>query len=235
MYRARRLAAVLAAVLAAAVLVGACGGGGNGVARLDANTILNRAVNAAKNAKTTHVKGRLTQQGQSFTIDMRLADRGATGTVTVQGKTIDLLRIGQNVYLKADREFYTNASPAAKKLLANKWLEVRTGGSGSGQLATFTKPDQFFTKILESNNTITKGKRTTVRGIPAIELVNSGARGALLVALEGQPYPLQIRSGRGSASQGALNFLDYNQPITLKTPPPDQVVSRSQLRSRTGG
>lgn len=231
MSRVRRLAAVLAAVF----LVGACGGGGNGVAELDANTILDRAVNAAKNAETTHVKGRLTQQNQSFTVDMRLADGRATGTVTVQGKTVDLLRAGRDVYIKAGRGFYASAPAGVRKLLASKWLEVRADGPGFGQLAALTKPDQFFTRVLESNNKITKGERTTVRGIPAIQLVNSGERGVLLVALEGKPYPLQIRSGKGSASQGTLNFMDYNQPITVHTPPPDQVLSMSELRSRIGG
>lgn len=226
MYRTLRAATALAALAVAS----ACGGG-NGVAELEASTILDKAVTAGKEAETTHVKGQLTRGSQSFALDLRLADKGATGTLTVEGNTMELRRLGQKMYLKADRTFYASqgAPVAARKQLAGKWLQLRTSVSGSGQLATFTKPDQLFSQFLDTGDSVTKGNRTEVRDTPAIELNISEKRGTMLVALEGKPYPLQLRSGAKSPSKGTLNFVDYNQPLEVKTPPPDQTLPASKL------
>lgn len=232
MYRTLRAATALAAL----ALVSACGGG-NGVAELEASTILDKAVTAAKEAQTTHVKGQLTRGSQSFALDLRLADKGATGTLAVEGNTMNLRRLGQKMYLKADRTFYASqgAPVEARKQLAGKWLQLRTGRSGFGPLAAFTKPDQLFSQFLNTGDSVTKGNRTEVRGTPAIELNLSKKRGAMLVALEGKPYPLQIRSGAKSPSEGTLNFVDYNRPLELKTPPPDQILPASKLGAGAPG
>jgi hypothetical protein len=49
------------------------------------------------------------------------------------------------------------------------------------------------------------------------------------VAAEGAPYPVQVQSDTG---QGALDFLDWNEPVDVQAPRPDQVVDLSKFTGK---
>jgi hypothetical protein len=51
----------------------------------------------------------------------------------------------------------------------------------------------------------------------------------LYVATEGQPYPVSAQSNTG---QGGLDFLNWNKPVDVQAPPPDQVVDLSKFTGK---
>jgi hypothetical protein len=51
------------------------------------------------------------------------------------------------------------------------------------------------------------------------------------VALDGKPYPLRIESLPGAQDGGKVEFLDYDEPFTLKAPPASQTIDISKLKS----
>ena len=130
--RARRaaLSVVLCAGLAAALT--ACGGdpdeGTNGVGKLSAPEIENKARAAADGAGAVRLSGTLVSKGGSYKIDMKLKGSGGTGTVTSQKSTFGLLRVGEDLFLKAGAGFWKRtesggASTAAGKL-DDKYVKV---------------------------------------------------------------------------------------------------------------
>jgi hypothetical protein len=206
----------------------------NGVANLPASQIMSRAQAALKKASSVHLKGKMASEGEQFTIDLRMSDKGGTGTMTQAGQTLQLLRIGTTVYIRADEDFWRTqtGSDAAAELLKGKYLKGTTSDPKVASLALFTDADKFVAELFSPKRTVTKGAKKTVRGVEAISLISPGKDGGTLyVATRGEPYPLQIASNTQS-EPGLIDFLDYGAPVKLTAPPADQVVDTSKLGSR---
>src|SRR5436309_10603455 len=101
--RSRILASpALAAVLLAVALAG-CGSSssGNGVASKSADQIIAAAKAAAVGAATVHIAGSIVSEGKPLAIDMRLVKgKGGSGRITLEGVSIDLVRVAGSVYIK---------------------------------------------------------------------------------------------------------------------------------------
>lgn len=103
----------------AATLVG-CGGGEkkdpdagtNGVGKLTPAKIESKARKAAKSAHAVHLSGTLVSKGRSYKLDMRLKEEGGTGQVSTKDATFELLRVGKELYLKADADFWIHGDDA---------------------------------------------------------------------------------------------------------------------------
>jgi hypothetical protein len=102
--------ALAAALTGAAVSCGAaaCGSTGtNGVATKSTGSIVKSAEDAIVGAASFRVQGDIGSGAQAIKLDMRLVrGQGASGTVQINGSTIELLRVGQEVYVKGDAAFY---------------------------------------------------------------------------------------------------------------------------------
>jgi hypothetical protein len=242
--RARLLAAALAAV---AVLAG-CGGGStagrgtgpsgtaatsNGVADLPAKEILARAQQALGRASSVHIKGGGSSEGQQFAIDMRYGAEGAVGSMTTNGQTIELLRVGQTVYLKGTEAFWRSiGGNAVAELLKGRYLKVPATTPDFAELSSFTDLKKNAQELLKPDGEVSKGGRRTVHGVQAIGLVDSKDGGTLYIALQGEPYPLQAVPGaKAKNDSGSLDF-DYGAPVKVTAPAADQVVDVSKLGGR---
>jgi len=89
------------------VLAGCGSTGKNGVATKSPGSIVATAEDAVLGASSVHIQGQFTSGVQKVALDLRLEkDKGATGTVTIDNEQIQLLRVGTDVYVKGDQEFY---------------------------------------------------------------------------------------------------------------------------------
>ncbi|NUR24578.1 MAG: hypothetical protein HOV83_01770 [Catenulispora sp.] len=103
----RANALALAAATAVAVLAGCGSTGKNGVATKSTGAIVATAEDAVVAASSVHIQGQFTSGGEHVVLDLRLVkDKGASGTVTIDDEVIELLRIGPDVYVKGDEQFY---------------------------------------------------------------------------------------------------------------------------------
>jgi hypothetical protein len=206
---------------------------GNGVAALTADEILKKATAALQSAGSVHIKGQGGSATERFAIDLRYSDGNSTGTLGVQGKTIDLRKVGQSVYLKGDREFWMGiGGEGAAQLLTGKWLKTPLTDKRFSGLSELTDLDKAAEGILDPDGTITKGGQKTINDVPCVGLVSSGKDGGTLwVATEGEPYPVRLEPSASSGEQGALDFTEYGEKFTVQTPPAEQVVDVSKLPS----
>jgi hypothetical protein len=70
-------------------------------------------------------------------------------------------------------------------------------------------------------------------GRRAITVTDKSADGGVLyVALDGEPYPLRMQSLPDAKESAKVEFLDYDEPFTLKAPPASETLDISEFRTR---
>lgn len=217
--RSRRTYAAVAVI--AITLVG-CGGGAkdNGVAKLSATDALKKVQAALKKVETVHVSGHVSAQGQDITLDLRDKAGAGTGTIDVGGGEIDVVRTGDDIYVKGDKDALAafGASSVQASLVAGKWLHqsVSTQGSFSG-LADLLDSTALFSNVTSPTGQLKTGTTTTVDGQKVLTIIDgtSGGNGTLYVARTGDPLP--VRVDQPGATGGSLDF-EYGISVDVKAP-----------------
>ncbi|MFV0133790.1 hypothetical protein ACLGIH_11215 [Streptomyces sp. HMX87] len=232
--RRTRRAALAGAVCALAVagtgLTG-CGGedpdaGTNGVGKLPADKIQARTRTAAESAPAVRLSGTVVTSGRTYKLDMRLKPDGGTGSVTAGGRTFRLLRIGEQLFLKADAEFWSsdggNADAAAAEKLGGKYVTVPQGDPSYKKFIGFADKDVLLDGLLTLHGTVETDGRHRQAGVRTIRISgDQGAGGSLDVSLEGKPYPVRlVRAGKA----GTISFSDWGQDFPLQEPAEDDTL-----------
>ncbi|WP_299528420.1 hypothetical protein [uncultured Streptomyces sp.] len=246
--RARRrtaLAAVLCAGLAVTTLTGCAGddpdAGTNGLGKLSATEIDRKARAAADTAAAVRLSGKLISKGGDYTLDMQLNADGGTGSVTSKDNTFALLRVGDDLYLKADAAFWaqhgegedsaTDGEAAAK--LDDKYVKVPEDDPTYDQLRGFTEKKTLLDGLLTLHGSVNKGDRGKVTGVRTIEIMGGkGEGGALDVSLEGSPYPLRVARGGGG---GTITLADWGKAFALEAPSEDDTVDYGGQLPKSSG
>jgi hypothetical protein len=225
---------VLVLALGGAVLVG-CGssssgsGSGNGVASKTPAQIVAASKSAADGAASVHIAGSVVNEGKPVTVDMQLlAGKGGRGRITLEGLSIDLIRVGGAVYINGSQAFYRHvAGPAAAQLLQGKWLKAPENSGNFASLASLTDLGKLIDTTLGSHGTLARGATTTVDGQKAVAIDDVSQGGTLYVATTGSPFPIEIAKRGGSG--GRIVFDRWNQAVTLTAP--TNAININQLQS----
>lgn len=207
--------------------------GTNGIGKLSAAKIQSKARAVADAAPTVRLSGELVSKGHTYKLDMRLKDEGASGSVTSKGETFQLLRVGKQLFLKADSAFWTHkdakggekpgkADAAAAAKLDGKYVKVPQADASYQQLSGFTDKDLLLEGMLTLHGKLATGERGTTSGAPSIEINgDKGAGGTLDVSLKGKPYPLSLERAGGA---GTLRLTDWGRDVPLSEPDKDEMV-----------
>jgi hypothetical protein len=215
------------AVTGAAVLSG-CGSddpdaGTNGVGKLPAEQIQTKTRAAADGASAVRLAGTVVTSGRTYQLDMRLKEDGGTGSVTSQGAAFQLLRVGQQLYLKADADFWShpggsgsgdNRDSAGK--LNGKYVKVPQQDPAYKKFSGFTDKSVLLDGLLTLHGTLATDGHHDQSGTPTIRITgDKGSGGTLDVSLQGTPYPLRLaRAG----DAGTLSFSDWGKDFPLTEP-----------------
>ncbi|MEU1675391.1 hypothetical protein ABZ752_25695 [Streptomyces roseifaciens] len=239
--RTRKAALVGALCAGLSVVLTGCGGGGgtkdpdagtNGVGRLDPAKIQDKARSAAREASSVHLSGSVVSQGRTYKLDMRLKRDGGTGRVASDASTFELLRVGDELFLKAPAAFWsrgdkddkgakgaTGDGAAAAGKLEKKYVKVPAGDPAYQQFKGFTDKNVLLDGLIGLHGKLARGEHGTVAGVPTIRVNGAGGSGGTLdVSLMDTPYPLRVRRAGGA---GQLELSDWGKDFAL-TPPPKQ-------------
>lgn len=224
-------------IAAAALLVAGCSSGSgagsavasapgaNGIEKKSATEIVTAAQAAAKAATAVHVAG----NAGGTVLDVRVGTDAAHATITTDGQTVELLRLGTDHYLKGDAAYWAKeGGAAAAAKLAGKWVKI--GSQLAQQYEQFLTVETFFAD-LGTGDPMVKGDQATVDGVQAITVKDTKDDSLLYVSMVAKPLPLKATSP--ASDGGSVTFTDWNVPITdLVAPPADQVVD---ITAQTGG
>jgi hypothetical protein len=195
----------------------------NCVAQLAPDQILEKARAAAKAAASVHLKGTVATSDSGTAVDLRYSrDAGTVGTVTQNGQSIQLV-YSQGLFFKAAPDTWTELTgdSRAGELLGDRWVKIPPQAAGFESVTTLATFNRFIDKALSAEGGLAKTEAKTVRGLNVVGVVEKANNETLYVATEGEPYPVRVQSDTG---RGALDFLDWNEPVEVQAPPPDQVV-----------
>jgi hypothetical protein len=254
---------IATAGLAAAFLAAGCGGGSDtasdtasvttsaatsttssstsALAGLSAEQVLEKSKAAAAAAKSVHVVGQIVQSTGTTAFDLTLTDQpAATGTIKLGGGTVEIVRIGGDVYFKADEKTLASglggSSDELAKLVSGRYIK---GPLTDPRLAGFTQLTSlkdFTGNVLTPSASISRVEGKEVDGVPTVGLRNDNKEngGTLYVADAAEPYPLLIESLAGRASDtGNLQMKEWDADVEITAPPPDQVIDLSRLGGTT--
>ncbi|WP_230886139.1 hypothetical protein [Streptomyces spinoverrucosus] len=235
--RTRRTAlvsAMCALVVAGTGLTG-CGSedpdaGTNGVGKLPPDKIRAKTLTAAESAQAVRLSGTVVAGGSTYKLDMRLKSDGGTGSVSAEGATFQLLRVGEELFLMADAEFWhdgpDDGDTAAADKLDGKYVKVPKGDPSYKRFSGFTDKDVLFDSLLTLHGTLGTGGRHEESGVRTIRITgDKGSGGTLDVSLEGKPYPLRLVRAGGA---GTLTFSDWGKDFPLEQPAKDKTVDYGQ-------
>lgn len=205
--------------------------GTNGVGKLSAAKIQSRTASAAKSADTVRLSGTVVSKGRTYRLDMRLAEDGGTGSVTSEGSTFRLLRVGEHLFLKADKEFWeheddkggnSHSDAAAADKLDGMYVKVPTGDPAYQRFSGFTDKDVLLDGLLTLHGDLSTDGRHEQSGIRTVRITgDQGSGGTLDVSLEGTPYPVRlVRAG----DAGTIRLTDWGKRFPLEEPSDDEVV-----------
>ncbi|MFJ2767771.1 hypothetical protein [Streptomyces sp. NPDC087300] len=207
--------------------------GTNGVGKLTATKIQSKSSSAAEAASAVRLSGTVVSKNHTYSLDMQVKDEGGTGTVTSKGQTFQLLRVGEQLYLKADSEFWTHkkgqgdgkgaqGDEAAAAKLDGKYVKVPEGDPAYEQLSGFTDKKLLLDGMLTLHGELAKGDRGSTGSVPSIKITgDDGAGGTLTVSLDGKPYPLRLDRG-GDA--GTLKLTDWGKDFKVAEPDKTELV-----------
>ncbi|MFF5495303.1 hypothetical protein [Streptomyces aquilus] len=227
--------AVCALVVTGTVLTG-CGSddpdaGTNGVGKLPAAQIQTKTKAAAESADTVRLSGTVVTSGRTYKLDMQLKADGGTGSVTAEGATFKLLRIGKQLFLKADAGFWSHedgegddkgSDTAAADKLDGKFVKVPQGDPSYKKFSGFTDKDVLLSSLLTLHGDLATDGHHEQSGTRTIRITGGdGAGGTLDVSLEGKPYPLRLERAGGA---GTLTFSGWGKPFELTAPAKDETV-----------
>ena len=176
-------------------------------------------------ASSVHIKGQVTTGGKKITIDIAGDRDGKNTKAKVSDGTgeVELLTTGGNTYIKADNAYWTkNASAAAAKIAAGKYVKIPSG-AGTGGLKVGSLLDGAFTD-LPLSGTLQKVESTDVDGTPAYLLADrlKPQSGQIYLTADGKANLLRIVSAKTNA--GTLDFSEWNAVPPVSPPPADQLV-----------
>jgi hypothetical protein len=216
-------ASALALVLTAALLAG-CGGQSkaakaNDEASRTADQVLADAKAAATSASSAHVAGSLVSGGTPFTVDLSMArNKGAKGSVSINGLAFDLVKIGDTAYIKGSDAFYKHfAGAAIAQLIHGKWVKASTTSKRFRSFAALASISGLFARISSHHGKLANDGKTTYKGQPVVVIRDASDGSKLYVAATGKPYPVAIVGGTKGQS-GTVAFDGWNKSVTLSPP-----------------
>ena len=215
--RSRTASVSCATALCALLGLAAWATAGNGESGKPIPRILADIRAAAGTARSLHIVASGTSGGSALSFDLRIGASGGEGTISENGLSFQIVRLGDRLYFDASPAFWRHYGGAvAAELFKGRWIWVTTSSGQFASFTSFTELPALVDGILSSHGRLAKGAAATVAGRAAFSLVDTTQGGTLWVAADGPPYPLELTPGKGNS--GSIRFEDWNAPLRVVAP-----------------
>lgn len=185
----------------------------------NARQLVTAAIQASKSSSSFTVVGSVGEGSQTVGIHVTASNSEAgTGTLTINGGTIQLVRSGSEVYFRANTAFWMkNGGSSAASLFANKWVETAATTSDGTSFGRWLSASALFNHVFGQNppvgSTLKTVGSTTIAGKPVTVITSKNSR--IYVARNGTPYLVRVTAKNGT---GSLTFTGYNAVVPVTVP-----------------
>ena len=188
-----------------------------------------KARESAKAAKSVHLKGQMTESGESMKIDLAGIRGGDTvGTVSMKDGTFEIRRVGSTVYMKSTADYWKkNAGAEAAEMIGNKYLKLPADAAKDmdeftvGALLDGIFEDESLSTV---DKLASKVEETTVNGQPAYLLSErldpNGAK--IYLAADGTAHLLRIVGPKDDP--GSMDFSEWDAVTAATAPAASQIA-----------
>lgn len=192
---------------------------GGGEAGKSPTQVFADAKSALSKATSVRISGSIADHGKQQKLDLRFQGDNTSGSETINGSVVNLVKIGSVAYIKAPAAFWTKAVGAkangakAATALAGKWIK----DPGQSDLLSSLTLRDFASHLNSTDSAIQPDvKHTTFQGKKALVLTQKDGS-TLTVADATPPVPLRI-TDTSAASKGQLDFADYGAAQSITAP-----------------
>jgi hypothetical protein len=204
----------------------------NGVQNQSGTDALTSARVALRDAKSVHLAGTVRNSGQIIRLDLTLVGSDSQGTLTINNNDVQLIKVGDTVFIKGDQDFlkqYTSGNAAVLDQLNGKWL--KTPSTSDFDLFSIDGFANLLKGGTGSSTVNAQVTQSTLNGKPIVVIAQSDGS-KLSVANTGPPFPLVI-DAKGD-SGGQLTFGNYNAGASITAPDSSNVLDVSTLGTLPG-
>jgi hypothetical protein len=238
-----RLAGAGALAAAGLMSVTACASSSSStsaLAGLSPDRIVQKSVADLKAASSVRITGKVVSSGQAVALDLTdVAAQGCQGTIglaagatstssAVSG-TANIIEVDSTVYMKLDESFFKSAGLPASEFsdVAGKYIKL-TSTSDLASFAQLCDPGTLSSAFAKDDTGFVKAGTATVNGQPtlAFKQPKNASNGTVYVSESATPQLLRIA---GPASEGSIDFSDYNATATITAPPASEVIDGSKF------
>ena len=207
---------------------------------MTADQIVQKSVDDLKAAKSLTISGNVVSSGTSIKISLTdVAAQGCTGTIglasssTAAGSTMsgtaDLVEVGDVVYMKLDQSFFKNLGLPSSLFttITGKFIKV----TSKSELANFAQMCDASTLASGFDKEVTgfvKDGTATIDGQPVAAFKQPTHAGSGIVYISESSTPEIVRL-QGPASEGQINFTNYNASTTITAPAASEVIDGSKF------
>ena len=209
--RIRTLAVLGTSVL----LLTACGSDGNGMAELSGPEVAERAATALEEAGSAAVAGEYTMGGATGAIDLQVQGEDLAGTLSLGGLDVQLTSVGGQLHLQAPADFWGGSGlpPELADQLDGRWVLVPAdAAAGFEELTLQGLADEL---RAPGEAEIQEEVTTDERDGETVVVVSNDGGGSLVVAGEGEPYPLEVTSAE---DEGTLSLGEFGEEQEITAP-----------------
>jgi hypothetical protein len=163
---------------------------------------------------------------KSVTISVSGSGTNFSGTFILSERSVELRRVDENVYMKANAVASTQLGDAR---LASGFIKYAVDDPAVTTWLQFTDPAITLKSILQSETagmTFTTGSSTTIDGTPAVQVLiteNNRLAGTLTVAATGKPLPLKLTLADDTGTAD-LTFTNWAKVPAVATPSPTEMA-----------
>ncbi|OPC78104.1 hypothetical protein B4N89_38550 [Embleya scabrispora] len=194
-----------------------------------------RAVDRVHSVRATvELRRNGTTQRTDLRLDIRTGDYSATAKTS--SYTIETVRIGEDVYVKAPRAYWQSRLGRDKAALLNsldgKYGHVAADDPARSTMKNLSKKADPHT-ILPNLGDAERRPDSTVDGRRVVVLAESGEKNPdlLYIPVEGPALPVKV-AGSDSAT---LTWSEYDHPVDIQAPAPDRIVELPNLGTARPG
>ncbi|UED85768.1 hypothetical protein [Streptomyces profundus] len=201
---------------------------------LDGQEIGDLAQEALLGVDSLRMTGTSEEAGEDVTLDLHLNRAGdCAGTISAAPVgSFEIIKQGDEVWMQPHISLWENllgsaAGPEALAHVEGRYLHGPVGEPPMEGAAESCDLANFLGNLRGSSAGLVRGEETEVNGIPALTLLDGEDK--VLVATEGEPYPLRFATRDPTAP--TIDFSAFDEPVPTDLPPADQIITVDDLRS----